>query len=86
MLTTVDDAGRITIPREIVESLGLKPGMAIQLEPHGLDIRVWPAAGVEYRDGVPFLTSGVEGDPNDLLGLIDRIREERDLHNWGPQQ
>ena len=44
MRATIDSAGRLVIPRQLRDRLGLVPG-EVDVEADGVDLRVRPAAG-----------------------------------------
>lgn len=43
MSTTIDERGRVLIPKEMREALGLRPGTQVHLETDGSTVRVRPA-------------------------------------------
>lgn len=53
MKTTMDKAGRLVVPKELRERLGLKPG-DVELSIDGAGLRVEPIAGDDLveRDGL----------------------------------
>jgi AbrB family looped-hinge helix DNA binding protein len=77
MEITVDRFGRVVIPKEVREGLGLEPGSVLRVEEREDEILLTP-----LRDRPPTrLKGGVlvfSGEPaGDLLGSVKRHRDER---------
>ena len=82
----IDNAGRVVIPKPVREELHLGPGDALEMESVGEQITLRPVRGTGplakehgvwvFRTGQPLSASATDG-------LLDQIREERDLANLG---
>jgi len=93
MTTTVeiDKAGRVVIPKKLRDALHLTPGTQLKVERSGDTLIFEPEiakARLVIENGVPliFLADPANApvlSNEDVLGLIDRIRAERDRHNLG---
>ncbi len=49
MLVTIDKAGRVVIPKDVRDRLGLAPDTAIDIEVEGQSIRLTPQAGARRQ-------------------------------------
>jgi AbrB family looped-hinge helix DNA binding protein len=79
METTIDRFGRVVIPKQIREDLGLEAGESLVIEGRSEGILLRPAREATglRRKGRVLVFSGTEtGDPGDL---VRRVRDER-LH------
>lgn len=77
MKTTLDRFGRVVIPKEVREDLGLKPGVVLQIEEIEQKILLKPVyeePHVVVKDGV-LVFSGTEA--GDIDGAIRTHREKR---------
>lgn len=77
MEATLDDFGRIALPKEIRDDLGLQPGAVLRIEERGGGILLRPAdqmAGLVRKAGVLVFAGEAEGD---LDSALTRDREER---------
>ena len=86
MMTTIDKAGRIVVPKAIRDAMGLTAGGKvdivfvdgkIEIEP------VYAAAHIEMRDGFPVIVYDEDVPPMDeniVRDTIEAIREERIAH------
>lgn len=77
METTVDEFGRIMIPKQVRDDLGLSPGSVLRLEERAEEIVLRPVAESSHlllKDGVLVYSGEVEGD---LEGALRRDRDER---------
>ncbi len=77
MKATIDSAGRLVIPRELRDRLGLRPG-PVELEADGANLRVRPIAAddLEEADGLLVIPAG-NGEPitdEDVRALRDADR------------
>ena len=78
MEAIVDELGRIVIPREVRDDLGLSPGSVLRVVEKDRTILLEPvtedSAGLVWKDGVLVF----DGTPEDDLGdAVERDREER---------
>ena len=78
MVTTIDQAGRVVIPKRLREALNLGPGVEIDIEPapDGLLLRA-AGAGPRLTEKKGFLVhQGAGGEiALDVAGFINRQRE-----------
>jgi len=77
MEATLDALGRIAIPKQLRDGLGLTPGTVLKIEERESQIVLTPVLDSEalvVEDGVLVFTGALEGDP-DLV--LQRDREER---------
>lgn len=76
----VDEKGRITLPKELRDALGLEPGSRVRIERHGEEISVRPAVSrteaIEALEGciTEENTMECDTDPMDPLGLDDPLK------------
>ena len=84
MTTTLDASGAITIPQELLDEAGLKPGMPLEITAHGGRIEItpeWRKIRIERHGsvsvGVPI--DAVEEPLTDeqVRETIEEIRQER---------
>jgi len=83
METTVDKFGRIVLPQQVRDDLGLAPGSVLKVEERGEGIVLKPVAEhtpLALRDGILVFTGEVEGDIDDVLRR-DRAERSRKLAN-----
>lgn len=77
MKATIDQAGRLVIPRELRDRLGLRPG-PVELEPDGANLRVSPIAADDLEEADGFVViPAVVGEPitdDDIRVLRDADR------------
>jgi AbrB family looped-hinge helix DNA binding protein len=77
MKTTIDKFGRLVVPKNIRDSLGLKTGVEVEIEEQGSEIVI---KQVEHRmplrveDGVLIFAGTATGD---ITESVRRHREER---------
>lgn len=77
METTLDQLGRIVLPQEIRDDLGLSPGAILQIEETNGGILLKPLggrSGLVRKEGVLIFTGEVEGD---IPEAVQRDRAER---------
>ena len=74
MRTTIDKAGRLVIPKQLRDEVGLRPG-EVDVSAYGTGLRVEPVTGEETldeRDGrLVIPASGVQIDDNLVRSLRD---------------
>ncbi len=81
MITTIDKAGRIVIPKEIREELHFSPQTELEIMSDGYEIRIrklqTPSIQVEKRSGFLILDFEAEFDSSNTLSEVreDRIRQ-----------
>lgn len=77
MEATVDDVGRIVLPKPLRDRLRLTPGTKVDVTEYGDGLHVAPVsrtARLEVRDGRLVAVSDTEITDDDVLGLIDAGR------------
>ncbi len=77
METTLDRFGRVVLPKQIRDSLGLEAGAVLRVEQGPGEIRLTPVEekpSLVWEDGLLVFAGEVEGD---LAGIVRRQREER---------
>lgn len=77
MRTTVDRFGRVVVPKEIRDRLGLHPGSEIEIDEQGDEVVLKPAGRempLKIEDGVLVFTGTARGD---LAEAVRSHREER---------
>ena len=98
METTIDNAGRITIPERLRKKLGIKPGSKLRIESDHGAIRLRPAASKEkkartsksgqlVRKGRVLVWTGpVDPRLSDMRRFIEELDQERDRQIWNPKE
>lgn len=82
MKTKLDRYGRVGIPKQLRERLGLRPGARLEVTGDGQRIILKPqqqAPAIVLRDGVWVYTGPADGD---LTDVVRRSREERIKRFW----
>ena len=77
MEATLDKFGRIVIPKQVRDDLGLSPGSVLKVEERAKEIVLKPVAESSpliLKDGILVFTGEVEGD---IETILRRDREER---------
>lgn len=77
MEATVDDVGRIVLPKPLRDRLQLTPGTKVDVSEYGDGLHVSPVsrtARLEVRKGRLVAVSDTKIDDDDVLGLIDAGR------------
>ncbi len=88
MLTksTLDQAGRVVIPKPLREELHLEPGDTLQMESEGDQITLRPLRGalpLQKERGVWVFRTGRPLPASVTDDALQRLREERDLRKVG---
>lgn len=79
MTVTIDEYGRLVIPKKVRDRLGLNPGTELELEQSDDTIQLKPVHPEDfctYEDGIPVYT-GPLPENFDVVEEIKRQREER---------
>ena len=82
----IDKAGRVVIPKPLREELRLEPGDALEIENAGEQITLRPVRGtgpLTKEHGVWVFHTGQPLPASVTDEMLQRIREERDLANFG---
>ena len=77
METMLDRFGRVVLPKEVRERLGLEPGAVLDIEETGTEIRLKPRreeSGVALKDGVLVYTGKARGN---LERAVESLRGAR---------
>lgn len=77
METTVDLVGRIVLPKQLRELLGLLPGTTVDVSAYGAGLQVLPAgrtARIVHVDGATVAQSDTVVTDDIVFGLIDGLR------------
>lgn len=73
MRTTIDKSGRVVIPKELRDSLGLVGGDVVDIVIDGIGIRIEPVASSELVEVDGFLVAPATGTPV-TTEVVDEIR------------
>lgn len=77
MEATVDSVGRIVVPKQLRDALGLVAGSTVDISRYGTGLALVPAgrtARLVEEDGVLVATGETTIDDDDVFGLIDSGR------------
>jgi AbrB family looped-hinge helix DNA binding protein len=77
MQATVDQVGRIVVPKALRDRLGLTPGSIVDISLYGDGLHVAPGgrtARLERRDGVLVAVSDTVITDEDVADLVESIR------------
>jgi AbrB family looped-hinge helix DNA binding protein len=77
METTVDSVGRIVVPKQLRDSLGMQPGTTVEISAYGAGLQVLPAgrtARIVEVDGHIVAASDTPVTDDIIFGLIDSLR------------
>jgi AbrB family looped-hinge helix DNA binding protein len=77
MEATVDDVGRIVLPKPLRDKLRLTPGTKVDVSEYGNGLHIAPigrTARLEERDGRLVAVAETRVTDGDVLGLIDAGR------------
>ena len=85
---TLDNAGRIVLPKPLRKELQLEPGDSLELETHGEEITLRPVRGstpLQKEDGIWVFRTGKRIPAAVTDKLLEEIRAERDRENLGTE-
>jgi bifunctional DNA-binding transcriptional regulator/antitoxin component of YhaV-PrlF toxin-antitoxin module len=97
METTLDEAGRIPIPKEVLVELGLRPGVKLDIEAAdgAMTIKLSdnthspetnkPESKLVWEDSVLVYHGEWRPTVADVNRLIQNLDEERDRKLWNPE-
>lgn len=74
MKVVIDSVGRLVVPKQLRDVLGLKPGSSVDVSRYGAGLTLVPAgrtARLETVDGVLVATGETAIDDDDVFALID---------------
>ena len=77
METTIDAEGRIVVPKQLRDSLGMQPGTIVDVSAYGAGLQVLPAgrtARIVQVDGRTVAESDTPVTDDIVFGLIDSLR------------
>jgi AbrB family looped-hinge helix DNA binding protein len=77
MRTTIDKAGRLVIPRQLRDRIGLSGGGEVELELDGAAVRIEPVSGVELKEVGQLLVIPATGTPMTAAAVQELIDAER---------
>lgn len=83
---TLDEAGRVLIPKALLDQLRLEPGDTLELQSEGERMTLRPVRSVSRlhkEQGLWVFRSGERLSVADANKVLDDVRHERDLHNLG---
>ena len=83
---TIDQAGRVVIPKPLRKELHLEAGDALEMEHSGEQITLRPVRGtgpLTKEHGVWVFHAGQPLSASATDDMLQQIREERDLTNLG---
>ena len=81
MQTSIDKFGRVLVPKELRDGMGLAPGALLELERSGDSLVITPAAQSPLllrEGGVLVFTGEFLGHASDICEMIDKGRADRD--------
>lgn len=77
METTIDAVGRIVVPKQLRDSLGMQPGTRVDVSAYGAGLQVLPAgrtARIVQVDGRTVAESDTPVTDDIVFRLIDSLR------------
>ena len=77
MHTTIDAAGRVVIPKQLRDALGLSPGTSLDVSPYGSGVMLVPqgrTARLVEENGYLVADGGRPVTDEEMFGLIDAGR------------
>lgn len=78
METTIDAAGRIVVPKQLRDALGLTPGTKVDISWYGAGLQIVPwgrTARLVEEDGYLVAASDTVVDDDMVRALVDAIRK-----------
>jgi AbrB family looped-hinge helix DNA binding protein len=78
MEATIDQAGRVVLPKPIRDALGLLPGTKVDISPYGAGVQVVPAgrtARLIEENGVLVAAGETPVDDDVVFALLDAGRK-----------
>lgn len=78
MRTSIDQAGRIVVPKSLRDRLGLTPGTSVDLSAYGSGIQILPVgrtARLVRQGGTTVAVSDTKITDDDVFALIDAGRK-----------
>ena len=83
---TLDNAGRIVIPKTVRDELNLSPGDTLEMESEGNLVTLRPAKApsrLRKKQGIWVLSTGKKVTLKDTNKVLQDIRDQRDQDNLG---
>ncbi len=77
--TVLGKAGRLVVPKQIRESLGLREGVRLRIEVSAGKFEATPEPDelrIEVRDGLPVISGGAPRKKGDIVKAIKAGRDE----------
>ena len=77
METTIDSVGRIVVPKQLRDRLGMQPGTTVDVTAYGAGLQILPAgrtARIVEVDGQTVAESDTPVTDDIVFGLIDSVR------------
>lgn len=78
MQTTIDAAGRIVVPKQLREALGLTPGTTLDISWYGAGLQIVPrgrTARLVEEDGHLVIDGTTPIDDDVVYALVDSVRK-----------
>jgi AbrB family looped-hinge helix DNA binding protein len=78
MQTTIDAAGRIVVPKQLREALGLTPGTTLDISWYGAGLQIVPhgrTARLVEEDGHLVVDGTTPIDDEVVFALVDSVRK-----------
>jgi AbrB family looped-hinge helix DNA binding protein len=78
METTIDGAGRIVVPKQLRDALGLTPGTKLDISWYGAGLQIVPqgrSARLVEEDGHLVIDGTSTIDDDTMFALIDSVRK-----------
>jgi AbrB family looped-hinge helix DNA binding protein len=85
---TIDNAGRVVLPKPLRDELDLGPGDSLDLESAGDQITLRPVrvtTPLTKENGVWVFRAGQPLTAADTDAALRQVREDRDRHNLNPK-